>query len=101
MADTETSQKSEPQPVREPVGPGLLIALGLVLLLVAAWCGNDFLFPKEQWKKEGTDYKIWMNGGMMAAAVIGAIYVFIRAYIRNKQINAASAAKKPDEPTLL
>jgi hypothetical protein len=101
MADTETPQKSEPQPAREPIGPGPLMAIGLVLLLIAAWCGNDFLFPKEQWKKEGTDYKVWMNGGMMAAAAVGALYVFVQAFIRHKKAQEEPASKKPDEPTLL
>ena len=97
MADAETPPKAEPKPPREPFSPGVLMVMGLVLVVVAAWCGHD-AFSKEEWRKEGADYKIWLNGGMMVAAVGAAVYAFVVAALRYKK---TKAAKKPDQPTLL
>ena len=102
MADAQTPQKQdEAQPPHQPAGPGLMMVAGLALLVVAVWCGKDFFFPYQEWKKEEQGWKIWTNGGGMLIALVLSAYCFVQAYIRNKQPKPAAAPKKPDKPGLV
>ena len=74
----------QPPPKREPLGPGPMMAFGLGLLVVAAWCGWD-LYAKEDWVKEGRTGTIIINWCGLIGACIGAIYCFLLAAKRSKK----------------
>jgi hypothetical protein len=93
MAETDAPAKEESRP-REPFGPGPLMVFGLVMLLIALWCGKDFFYPSERWLKEESTGKIYLNGAGMIGSALAAVYLFLLAYKRNQK------ARPPDGPTL-
>jgi hypothetical protein len=88
MAENPPQETKTPVPAKEPYGPGLMVVFGLVLLVVAAFCGRDYFWPSKEW--EEAQWKVWFNGCAMVGGMGGAIYCFVAAAIRSR--------KKADEP---
>jgi hypothetical protein len=87
VAENPPQETTTPKATKEPYGPGLMALFGLALLVVAAFCGRDYFWPSKEW--EEAPWKVWFNGGAMAAGVAGAIYCFVAAVVRSKKKGGA------------
>ncbi len=74
---------AENEPKREPLGPGMLILLGVGLLAIGAWCGYD-VFTMTEEKAGDTAYLVFNYGGLIGGP-IGAVIVFVLAAVRSKK----------------
>ena len=86
MPDTQSDAGTQPPAKRAPYGPGPLMIFGIALLVVAAFCFKDVVYPAEAvtgWRQQGKDWYITMNWAVMIVAVIGAAYSFILAAKRS------------------
>ena len=97
MAENPTPPGEATPPAREPYGPGVLMVLGLFCLIVAAWCGNDYFNPKEEWVKTGQQFTIGINGVGMVAGAAGAIYAFVLAALRARKGQGKTPGEAPNE----
>jgi hypothetical protein len=94
MADNDTTTKDGARPPREPMGPGLLIILGLGLVAVSAWCGGDYFNPPVAWKDRPNT--VYFNGGAMLLAAAAALGAFVLAFLRyRKSKSKPEADPKP------
>ncbi|MBE3071127.1 MAG: hypothetical protein IMZ55_19825 [Acidobacteria bacterium] len=97
MADLEPAGGETPRPEKQPFSPGMLMALGLFLLVIAAWCGYD-LYSKEDWVKDEKTGTILINWGGLIGFALGAAYAFILAAIRSKSPKATRLGGKAPPP---
>ena len=94
MADNPNAGSPPEAPAGKPYGPGPLMAFGLGLVALAAYCFFD-LFVRgmpDEWRKAGNDWYIPMNWVVMIVSVIGAIYLFVLAVKRSKSSASPPAA---------
>jgi hypothetical protein len=94
MTEPQPQTPADAAPAKKPYGPGVLMALGLFLLLVAAWCGYD-LATKEEWEEEGKTTAIVFNWVGMIGFGAAAVYMFVLAAVRSKGGGAAAADRPP------
>ena len=95
MTEPQPQKPADERPAKKPYGPGVLMALGLFLLLVAAWCGYD-LATKEEWEEEGKTATILFNWVGMFGFGVAAVYMFVLAAVRSKA--GAAGADRPPQP---
>lgn len=84
MADNPPPTTETPAPKKEPLAAGPLMAIGLLCVLLAAWCAYD-LYAKDEWIKEGHTWTIRINWGGMIGFGLAAAYSFVMAVIRSKK----------------
>lgn len=91
MAENKPQEPPTPAKAKEPYGPGMMAVFGLVLLVVAAFCGMDYFSPGKELAE--APWKVWFNGCAMVASACGAVYCFVAAAIRSKKKDAAKGGK--------
>jgi len=87
MTDQPSREPAPGKPQKKPYGPGILMLLGFGLLVLAAFCFKDVVYPGDaakEWQEEGATFTIYLNWTVMIAGGSAAVYLFALAAKRSK-----------------